>query len=238
MNIQDQHSGEGDHREGLLKRVPLFSELPPNDLRAVGLLVRKRCFGRNCVILKEEDTHHFMYIVFSGKVKVVQSSANGSETILAIREKGDFFGEMSLLDGKTSPAAVVALEESTIGIVSREDFHGLLLTNPNVAQRIIALLCSRLREAWLVMKVVRHPRAEQRVRGVLGHLGTNHGVRDSRGVILTLKLTHEQIAGYASVSRETVTRLMKRFVADEEIELLDTRQIVLRTRFFQKASSL
>lgn len=85
-----------------------------------------------------------------------------------------------------------------------------------------------------MLKVSRFAGAEQRVRAILNLISSQYGVKDMRGTIISLKLTHEDIAGYASVSRETVTRLISRFLKGGEIEILDNRYILLKPAFFKK----
>lgn len=215
----------------LIRSIPLFSILSGQELESFAGIVSQRCFPKGSIILMEEDTPNYMYIVFSGKAKVVQTNPNGREHILAIHKKGDFFGEMSLLDGKTSPATVIAMENSTVGLIARTNFERFLMTNERVRGNIIDLLCARLRDAWLKIRVLSFADAEQRVRAVLHEIGTLHGVRDDRGIIVNLKITHRDIASHANLSRETVTRLLNRFRADGEIELVDNRKILLRPVF-------
>ncbi|ANA41619.1 Crp/Fnr family transcriptional regulator [Geobacter anodireducens] len=217
--------------ERILGRLPFFSSLSGEELVSLKATLRKKSFPRNAMILCEEDSNRYMYIVMSGKVKVVRTGSDGRERIYAIHKRGDFFGEMAMLDGKTSPAAVVALEDTTVGLIAKEDFDRYLMSNSKVVERIIEMLCGRLRESWLMLKVLSSSDAEQRVRTVLGHLADMHGVNDARGTIIAMKLTHKEIAGYANLARETVSRLLTSLRKGEEIEILDSHQIVLKPDF-------
>ena len=201
-------------------------------------IVTVKHFFRNEIILLEEDTLNYMYIVYSGRVKVVQTTAEGKEQILAIHRAGDFFGEMALLDGKTSPATLTAMEDTRIGLISRTDFEISLLGNEKILKSLSFLLCARLREAWLRLKVLGFADAEHRVRAVLKSLSVHSGVTDPAGTLITLKLTHEEIANYASVSRETVTRLLGRFLRQGEIRLLENKHILLRSSFLEKTTGV
>jgi CRP/FNR family transcriptional regulator len=100
------------------------------------------------------------------------------------------------------------------------------------------MLCLRLREAWLMQKVLSFADAENRVRVVLKHISTQYGTKDNRGTIITLKLTHKDIADYASVSRETVTRFLDKFAKDGEIEFLDNKYLLLKPPFKEKLLSV
>ena len=217
----------------IIRSIPFLACLADEESNELEKIIIEKHFRKNEVILLEEDTPNFMYIVFSGKVKVVKISVDGKEQIVAMHKKGDFFGEMSILDGKTRSATVIAMEEMDVGLIHRNDFQRLLGNN-KVVREIVAILCSRLRDALLMLKVLSFADAEQRVRAILTHLSEQYGVREQRGTLINVTLTHKDIAGYASVSRETVTRLIGRFQEAGEIELLGHKCILLKPSFGEK----
>ena len=222
----------------LLRAIPLFSSLEPAEFDEVlGLMVEKR-FHKNQIVLLEEDTASFIYVVYSGKVRVVHQGSDGSERILAVHKRGDIFGEMALLDAKTAPATVIAMDDAEIGLLSRETFQKLFLKNEKVLLQLVAILCRRLREAQLVLKAIALPDAELRLRSILNHLSLLHGVRDDRGVVIALRLTHKELASYTSVSRETVTRLLHRLTLEGDLEMLENRTILLKRGFLEKQQLL
>lgn len=225
--------GLQNHPKPVLPNIPLFQNLTPSELSEMESIIVTRRYVKQQIILREEDTPFFMYIVFSGRVKVVSIGGDGTEHILAFHKKGGYFGEMALLDQKTSPATVIALEDSRIGLISKNDFQKTLLNNDKMYPHVIEMLCTRLREAWLMLKVLRYTSSEQRVRGVLANFASLYGISEQRGTIICIKLTHDNIAAYAAVSRETVTRLLKRLYEANEIAFLDNKQIII-TPSFQK----
>jgi CRP/FNR family transcriptional regulator len=220
----------------ILKGVQFFSTLKDDDIFIMEQIITEKKYRKNSVILLEEETKDFMYIVFSGKVKVVQTCVEGKDQILAIHNRGDFFGEMSLLDGKTQPASVVAMEDTIVGLIAKKDFELYLLNKDSVMKQVISLLCKRLRESWLMLRVLSFSDAESRVRAVLTHVGTLYGINDLRGTMIPLKLTHKEIADYASLTRETVSRLLARFTRSGEIEILDNKNIIIKPEFTRKST--
>jgi CRP/FNR family cyclic AMP-dependent transcriptional regulator len=225
-----------DHRN-ILKSIPLFSSFSDEELANIGEIIAEKSFRKNSIILSEDEAKDYMYIVFSGRLKVVQISAEGKEQILVTRKKGDYFGEMSLLDGKTQPATVVAMEDATVGLICKNDFESIFLKNETVLKQIIFMLCERLRESWLMLRALSFDDAENRVRAVLTHVSSLYGIKDMRGDIIPLKMTHQEIADYASLARETVSRLLSRFCQAGEIEILENKNIVLKPSFVKKPSS-
>jgi len=222
----------------VLKNIPFFSCMNKNELAEIEKLLVPKRICKNQVVLLEEDTPNYMYVVYSGKVRAVHQSEDGKERILAIHKRGDFFGEMGLLDGKTAPASVIAMEDAEIGLLAKQDFEKFMLKNNNVLLNIITMLCGRFRESLLMLKAMSFANAEQRLREVLNSMAKLYGIKEQRGVMISLKLTHKQIADYASVSRETATRLLGKFTSDGEIEILTNKNILVKTNFFNKLQCL
>jgi CRP/FNR family cyclic AMP-dependent transcriptional regulator len=210
----------------LIRRVPIFATLTDAEFKHLEHLFLVRSYRKNQLIFLEEDTGHYMYIVIAGKVKVTKATDSGKESLLAIHQTGDFFGEMALLDGKTSPATVSAMEDCKLVSISSADFHGLLMHNERVVRQIIQVLCTRLRQAWAQLQGLSYSTAEARIRGGLLQLSRRHGVVDSRGVIINLKITHQELAEMVGTARETVTRTLAS-LQKEGIIQLDQRRIIV-----------
>jgi CRP/FNR family transcriptional regulator, cyclic AMP receptor protein len=209
----------------LIRRIPLFSTLTDEEFIPLQDIFVLRAYNKNQVIFLEEETGNYMYLVLSGKVKVSKAGSSGKETILAIHRAGDFFGEMSLLDGKTSPATVSAMEDSKIISVSGVDFHKHLMHNERVLLQIINVLCSRLRQVWQTQSLSSST-ADARIRMGLYQLAKRHGIQDAHGTIIDLKITHQELSEMVGTSRETVTRVLTRLREEGVIEV-EQRRITL-----------
>jgi len=215
-------------RTDLIRRVPLFATLTDAEFSSLEQIFVVRSYRKNQIIFLEEETGNYMYIVLAGKVKVTKSTPGGKDSILAIHQMGDFFGEMALLDGKTSPATVSSMEDCRIASISSGDFHRYLMHNEKVIKQIIQVLCGRLRHVWGQIQALTYSNAEARIREGLLQLATRHGVRDSRGIIINLKITHQEIAEMVGTSRETVTRTLARLQKEGIIEVDHRRMILLK----------
>ena len=213
-------------KSDLIRRVPLFDTLSDSEFQDIQHVFLIRNFRRNQVIFLEEDSGRYMYIVLAGKVKISKTTPAGKETVLAIHQQGDFFGEMSLLDGKTSPATVSAMEDCRIATVSAGDFQRYFMTNEKVVRQIIQVLCSRLRQVWAQIQSLSYSTAEARICGTLLQLSRKYGVPDHRGIIIDLKITHQELAGMVGTSRETVSRTVAR-LQQEGVLTVDGRRFVL-----------
>ncbi|MGB7211639.1 MAG: Crp/Fnr family transcriptional regulator [Gemmatimonadales bacterium] len=191
----------------VLQKVPLFHSLPEGELAAFGELLRERAYPKGSVILFEDDPGDALYIVGAGQVKVVLIGEDGREVILSVLGQGSFFGELALLDNEPRSAHVIAMEDSSVLALRREDFQARLRSSPEVAIALLRELSSRLRRAdekigGLVLLDVNGRVAELLLR----HADEEGGER------ITRKLTHHTVAQMIGSSRETVSRTMRDFV--------------------------
>jgi CRP-like cAMP-binding protein len=217
-----------------LRNIQLFSGLDDEELYQISAKVVLKEFKRNEVILYEEDTSEFMYIILLGKVNVIQTTEDGKEIILATHQSGEFFGEMSLIDGRTSPATVLATEDSLVAIISKPEFHALLANYGKVLERMLQILCSRIRDSWSRIHLLNFKNASQRIKMLLLTLSFDKGEKTSEGITLNIKLTHQNIADMVGLTRETVTRVLDKWRKDGAITILKKRFIHLNSNFLQK----
>ncbi len=222
-----------DNKIESLKRVELFSSLTDDELLYIASKMVIRRFEKNEIIFHEEDTNKFMYIILHGKVKAMQTTQDGKGIILATHNSGDFFGEMSLIDGKTAPATVMAMEDSLTVIISKQDFYSLVFDQKKVLEKLLQILCSRLRESWERIEMLNLNNASQRLKMLFIMLSEKYGEKENDKMVLNIKLTHQDIAEMAGLTRETVTRVIDKWQKDGEI-ILKNRLISLSPDFLQK----
>lgn len=129
-----------------LQQVPLFEGLAPAELAQLAGEVTESEFPAGARIFEPGNTNSSLYIIREGKVKVVLPGDSG-EVILAIVDDGDYFGELSLCDGKPRSAAVVAMEPTSTYVLPREPFLRFIRTHPPAAIHVMEVLSCRLRES-------------------------------------------------------------------------------------------
>ena len=110
----------------VLRKVPLFSGLGEADLSAFAELTRERSYPKGSVIVFEDDPGDALFLVAAGQVKVVLIAEDGREVILSVLGEGSFFGEMAVIDEEPRSAHVIAMEDSSLLVLRREDFHARL----------------------------------------------------------------------------------------------------------------
>jgi len=208
----------------VLRKVPLFSDLSEADLASFAEVTREREYPKNSVILFEDDPGDSLYIVSAGQVKVVLIGEDGREVILSVLGDGDFFGEMALIDDEPRSAHVIAMKDSQLLVLRRDDFQKQVVGHPRIALKILKVLVQRLR------------RADEKIGGLV-LLDVNGRVarllldlaEESGGPRITRRLTHHTIAQMIGSSRETVSRAMRELVDRGLIETT-RREISIKNR--------
>src|ERR1700709_1893902 len=130
-----------------LASVPLFHGLDRDELARFGDLVREKSYPKGSVILFQDDPGDSLFIVRSGRVKVVLIGEDGREVILGILGVSNHFGELSLIDSRPRSAHVIAMEDATLLVLHRDDFRRRVLESPAVAWALLQELSRRLRRA-------------------------------------------------------------------------------------------
>jgi CRP/FNR family transcriptional regulator len=229
---------ENNYKNEFLKKIQLFSSLTDNEIDALVNKLAVKKFKKHETILYEEDTSEFMYIILIGKVKVVRMTEDGKEIILAVHQAGEFFGEMSLIDGKTIPASVIATEDSLVAIISKKDFYSVLLVQNKVMISLLKIFCSRLRKCWDTIQLLNFNNAAQRAKMLFLMLSDEYGKKSPDGITLNIKLTHQDIAEMTGLTRETITRVIDKWQKNGEITVLKNKFIRLNPNFLQEDISL
>ena len=201
----------------ILQQIPLFAELNDDELtKLVGCLQIKK-YKKDSAIVLETDEGSTLFIINKGQVKISRISEAKKEVILAILGEGDFFGEMSLLDGLTRSANVITISDSELFLLRRKDFLALIEKNPPIAIGLLKELALRLRKSDAQIKSLSLFDATGRVASALIQIAEDTGtIKD--GVVKIQNLPSQQdLANIAGTSRETISRVLNAFIADDLI---------------------
>jgi CRP/FNR family cyclic AMP-dependent transcriptional regulator len=189
----------------VLKSVPLFANFPDEQLRMLVTVVSRRSAPRGSVIMAAGDQIDSLYIVISGRLKVMMSDADGKEVILSLIGPGEFFGEMGLIDDSPRSASVVAIEPCELIAITKREFNKCLADNFEMAMGVMRGLVRRLREADRKIGSLALLDVYGRVARLL--LDMSEEVNGQR--VVTKRLPKQDIAKMIGASREMVSRVMK-----------------------------
>ena len=207
----------------VLKSVPLFAGFPDEQLRTLVSVVTRRSAPRSSVIMAAGDPIDSLYIVISGRLKVMMGDSDGKEVILSLLGPGEFFGEMGLIDDSPRSATVVATEPCELISITKRDFRRCLAENFEMTNAVMRALVRRLREADRKIGSLALLDVYGRVARLLLDMAEN--VNGQK--IVTRRLPKQDIAKMIGASREMVSRVMKDLQIGGYIEVRGST-IVLR----------
>jgi CRP/FNR family cyclic AMP-dependent transcriptional regulator len=198
----------------LLAQVSIFEQLESEDLEQLSALLRTRRYARGEVIFHQGDVGTALYIIRKGEVAIRLSSPDGKEVILALLDRGDFFGELALLDGEPRSTDAVAREETDLLSIQREDFRVFLNARPKVALGLLANLSRLVRHVTQLVHDTTFLDARARLVRVLLELARNQGQQGSEGVVISQKLTQTELANLCGLTRESTNKWLRFYVRE------------------------
>jgi len=218
----------------LLKTVSLFWDLDKIELGYISdKMVSKKFENGNLIFLEESEGKNLFFVV-EGSVKVTRLSKDGREVILAMLNAGDFFGEMSLLDGEARSANVIALEKTEVLSLNRNDFLVVLHDYPKIAIQLLKEMTSRLRKSDRQIVSLSLSDAEKRIALCIVRFADEQGIIKNGQVTIPKIPIQQDIANMAGTSRETVSRAMSLLTEEKYIERNGKELKILNYKSFIK----
>src|SRR5262245_35875683 len=135
-----------DELDEILKRTTIFRRLSVEDRQRIAAVARVRAYDRGAVLFNEGDASDELYTLVSGRVKVIKTTARGTDVILEIFGPGDPVGAVAVYESRPYPATAVALEPTSCLLIPRQSFFGLLETQPTLVRGLLVGLTHRLIE--------------------------------------------------------------------------------------------
>lgn len=199
----------------LIRRVPLLSNLSPTQSSLVASLISKRRYKRGEILVKEGEVSSALFIILSGKVRVLSQDDKSREVIMAVLDIGDCVGEMSLIDGEPHSATVRAETQTDVLVLSRDAFLRCLQENSSVAEAVMVNLVRRLRRANKQIQSLALMDVYGRVMAVLQEMAYED---EDGNKLLRKKVSRQDVAKMVGASREMVSRVMKHFESDGTLQ--------------------
>jgi CRP/FNR family transcriptional regulator, cyclic AMP receptor protein len=210
----------------LIRRVPLFSMLTSEQAQGIADGVVKRRFRRGELIVEHGQKSNALFILLTGRARVLTADSRGREVILAVLESGDYVGEMSLIDNEPHSATVRAEVQTDMLVLGRAEFARCLPENSSLSYAIMHGLVQRLRNADRQIESLALLDVYGRVaRSLLDMSEDDNGVKMIRG-----KVSRQDLAKVVGASREMVSRVMKDLEERGIIETQDNGSVIIRER--------
>ena len=211
----------------LLRRVPLFSLLTVAQAEVISGAVIKRRFKRGEALVEQGQKSNALFILLTGRARVMTSDSLGREVILATLAQGDYLGEMSIIDNEPHSATVRAEVQTDVLMLGRAEFARCLTENASMSLVVMRGLVKRLRHADRKIESL----ALLDVYGRVAHALLDFAVADEQGQLLIRdKISRQDLAKMVGASREMVSRVMKDLEERGFIEALPNGATLLKDR--------
>jgi CRP/FNR family transcriptional regulator, cyclic AMP receptor protein len=216
----------------LLRKQTLLRNVSDDVIEEISQAIRYRRFARRSFVVHKGDAGSSLLMLISGRLQVIALSEDGREVGLNFVEPGDYFGELSIIDGGPRSASIIATTESVVGFLPKDDAQALFYRTPAVVEALMQRLCRTIRQASRYRSMLGLSRAYARVYSVL-----EASMKDEPGSALPTieNLPSQQaIAIMANVSRETVSRAIGALVAGGVVERDRRRLVVVDTGLLRR----
>lgn len=210
----------------ILAQVPLFASLDAPYLAELAGRLVGRNYRRGETIFHKDDPGSSLYIIKEGQVKITSASPEGEEVILDILTDSDFFGELSLLDGRARSASAMAMESTRALTLDRRDLLDFVGRHPELVADILAALSERLRRTDLLLEDAVFLDLPRRLAKRLLDLGERHGLETDKGLQIELRLTQQELANFVGASRVAVNKLLG-LLQDKGLVSIDKQHITI-----------
>ena len=207
----------------LIRRVPLFSLLTVEQAQGIADSVVKRRFRRGELVVEQGKKSNALFILLTGRARVLTADVRGREVILAVLQPGDYVGEMSLIDHEPHSATVRAEVQTDMLILGRAEFARCLPEASSLSYAIMRGLVHRLRAADRQIESLALLDVYGRVARSLLEMAEIDGGRR----IIRSKVSRQDLAKIVGASREMVSRVMKDLEARGMVQTQDNGSVLI-----------
>jgi CRP/FNR family transcriptional regulator, cyclic AMP receptor protein len=213
----------------ILRKCPVLVDAPPDSLAQLAAAALTQSFRARQVVYLPGDRAASVHFIASGRVKVSKVTRDGKELTLAYRTSGDFFGETCLLEGGPREEMVEAMENTMSVELDRAGLDHLLANHAQVAYPFARALIDRWRGLQTKVEQLVFKDVGSKLAELLLRLGSEHGIEHRRGLVLGLKITHQEMANLIGSTRETVSLTLSQFKRKGFIHT-EGRKVILADR--------
>jgi CRP/FNR family transcriptional regulator, cyclic AMP receptor protein len=208
----------------ILRNHPILGELPTPTIHRLLSCATTRKVRRGTTVFAKGDAGTQLIAVLSGRVKIVVSSPDGREAVLNVVHEGEVFGEIALFDGCPRTAAAIAISDSELLSIDRKHFLPLVREQPDIAVRLIEILCARLRRSSEQYEDIMFLNLRARVAKLLLRLAEEVKGPLPRRVVVT----QQEMSQMAGMSRESINKQLRAWAQARWVRLERGGVLVLR----------
>lgn len=188
-----------------LKQCPLFHQLTSEQLREVEASSFSREFGRGETIYLPSDMSDSVLLLARGRVRIYHVTSEGKQAILSFIEPGEMFGELALFSPSRRDEHAESVDKSLVVLMPRDVVHSLMARHPQISLSLTQLYGLRLRRIERRLKSLLYRSSRERLIHLLLELAERYGQQRETGLLINLRISHQDLASAIGATRETVT---------------------------------
>ncbi|MBD7912352.1 MULTISPECIES: Crp/Fnr family transcriptional regulator [Clostridium] len=208
-------------------KVPIFENLDGEELVEIVKTINHKEYAKGDVIFSEGDVASTLYFINEGKIKIYKYTKDGKEQILYILSEGDFFGELDLIKPSKYGFNSKAIVDTKICTLSKDEMKDLMVRNPEISIKVLETVGERLSNVENLAQNLATNDVDSRMAYLLIDLLEKYGEITDKNVSIMLPLSREDMANYIGVTRETISRKLKKFEDEELIKIEGPKNIII-----------
>jgi CRP/FNR family cyclic AMP-dependent transcriptional regulator len=229
------HGGEDPARiRATIARAPLFAALPINAIEDLTARISVRRIAVGAAVVAQDEPGDAMFIIMSGRIKVVMFGESGREVTLSLLRAGDSFGEMSLFDQGPRSAHCLAIEPTVVLALTRDELMRHIQSHPRTAINLVSEMARRLRRADQTIAQLALCDVNERLIHRLVGLAREEGASGPDGLVVRKRPTQQELANMIGSCRETISRAFNQLARDGLI-IPRGRALVITPALIEKA---
>ncbi len=213
-------------KRNLLAKIELFSDFSAEQLEALASVARTKVLERRSELFHKGDDGGEVYVVASGKLKALTTSAAGDDVVFTILGPGEVVGEVALLVASPRTATVTAIEDCELLVIDRRDFISFLNTHPEIPLKLLSVLAMRLKRVSELVEDTLFLNLPMRLAKKLLSLSRVYGKKTTDGIQIDVKLSQEEWGDLVGATRESVNKQVRKWT-DAGIVRVDSGYLVI-----------
>ncbi|OPA74294.1 cAMP-binding protein [Paenibacillus selenitireducens] len=207
-----------------ITQIPLFSEIPTDELARIAPLLKERHYKKNHVFMFENDQSDEIFILRTGKVKIYRIQ-DGKEVVLSFQFPGEIIGEAEAITGDNHRiASVEALEPVIAWQINKQDFLQIIDQYPSVLRKAYEIMFQRVRVLNRTIRYMTFCDVRTKVANLIMDLYYNFGQEDGIAYKIDIKINHALLGNMVGITRESISKTLSDF---QNEGLIDIRQKII-----------
>lgn len=217
-----------------VSKVPIFENLNNEELLEIVNKINHMEYRKGDVIFNEGNLANTLYFINEGKIKLYKYTKDGKEQILHILSEGDFFGELDLIKPSKYRFNSKAIEDSKICTLTKSEMKNIMMSNPEISIKMLETVGDRLSKVESLVENLATNDVDSRMVYLIKDLMKKYGEKVGDNISIKLPLSREDMASYIGVTRETISRKLKKFEDEKLIKVVGTRNIIVLSEEWER----